>query len=376
MLVDDEPLALAYLEKQLSSIDGIQIAGAFTDPAKAVEFLGVSSGAIELALLDIEMPGRSGLELAHVFQQLAPDMEIAFVTAYNEFAIEAFELHSIDYLLKPVTPARLRKTVDRARRTLRISKPAVGQRVIRLFDSLRLEEEAGRITEFKWRTAKTQELFTYLCLYAEQPVHRDMLLEVLWSDTPAERAATLLHTTVYQIRKMLKSLELPAEIHFKEESYTFRINGILIDALDWERKAEQLRMVDAFSIRGWCDWLRGYPPQSLTGYSYEWLLPYKQRCDRLWLSNAAQIAEYYESIGQWEEAIDTWRTAVSAAPQEPALCLGIMKAYERAGRMADVLDHYEDWIERCNCGVQDSHPGISQWFAEFRERLLYRKITE
>lgn len=85
--------------------------GEFTNPLEALE--RVDALKADAAFLDIEMPGMDGLELAGRLMDRQRRLEVVFVTAYNEYAVEAFELHALDYLLKPVMKERLQKTMRR-----------------------------------------------------------------------------------------------------------------------------------------------------------------------------------------------------------------------------------------------------------------------
>jgi two-component system LytT family response regulator len=115
-LVDDEPLAIDRLKRLLAGFDTICVAGSATDPALALEFLSCdSSEPIDVVFLDIQMPGMTGFDLlAHLDVQPF----VIFTTAYDEYALRAFEVNSIDYLVKPIEStqlARALKKLDRAR---------------------------------------------------------------------------------------------------------------------------------------------------------------------------------------------------------------------------------------------------------------------
>jgi two-component system LytT family response regulator len=112
-LVDDEPLAIERLRRLLASAGGLRIAGSATDPAAALDFLNRES--IDVLFLDIQMPGMNGFEL---LSRLNEQPFVIFTTAYDEYALKAFEVNSIDYLLKPIEPeqlARALKKLDRLR---------------------------------------------------------------------------------------------------------------------------------------------------------------------------------------------------------------------------------------------------------------------
>jgi DNA-binding LytR/AlgR family response regulator len=112
LLVDDEPPALQRLLHALETIRDVEIVGTAEDGRAALDL--TDSLKPDLVLLDIEMPYFNGIEVGQALSQHS-DTEIIFVTALDEFAIEAFNMHAVDYLLKPVQPDRLREALKRAR---------------------------------------------------------------------------------------------------------------------------------------------------------------------------------------------------------------------------------------------------------------------
>ena len=111
LLVDDEDLARSALRRALADAADIQIVGEAVVGIEALE--KIAELKPDLVLLDIEMPGFSGFE---VLQQLADPPAVVFVTAYDEYAVRAFEANAVDYLLKPLRPERLDRALDRVRR--------------------------------------------------------------------------------------------------------------------------------------------------------------------------------------------------------------------------------------------------------------------
>lgn len=115
LLVDDEPLARALLRELLAEHPEIEIVGEATNGFDAVK--GIGELAPELVFLDIQMPKLSGFEVLELLDEPAP--AVIFVTAYDEYALRAFEVHAVDYLLKPVEPARLSAAIARVGERMR-----------------------------------------------------------------------------------------------------------------------------------------------------------------------------------------------------------------------------------------------------------------
>src|SRR5688500_1326301 len=120
LIVDDEALARSFLSEQLAAIPNIEVAGQAANGFEAVKL--VEELSPELMFLDIQMPKLSGFEVLELLGERAP--AVIFVTAYDEFALRAFEVHAVDYLLKPVEPPRLAAAVERAAERLRNKAPA------------------------------------------------------------------------------------------------------------------------------------------------------------------------------------------------------------------------------------------------------------
>jgi len=122
-LVDDEPLAIERLTRLLAAFETISIAGAATDPAQALAFLNGASKKIDVLFLDIQMPGLTGFDLlARLDAQIAQPFVI-FTTAYDEYALRAFEVNSIDYLVKPVEPEQLARAIGKLTRLRPVVAP-------------------------------------------------------------------------------------------------------------------------------------------------------------------------------------------------------------------------------------------------------------
>jgi DNA-binding LytR/AlgR family response regulator len=111
IVADDERPARAFLSSMLNAFEDVELVGEATNGVEAVEL--IEATAPDLALLDLHMPEVDGLGVVRLLRKDRLPL-IAFVTAYDEYAVRAFEMNAVDYLLKPVDPARLRQTVNRA----------------------------------------------------------------------------------------------------------------------------------------------------------------------------------------------------------------------------------------------------------------------
>ncbi len=117
LLIDDEPLALTELQTMLRQFTEIEVIDTASDAREAVEKITTLKPA--LIFLDINMPGRSGFEL---LEELDEAPQVIFVTAYDQFAIKAFEVNALDYLLKPVNAQRLAEAVEKLKKQIALEQ--------------------------------------------------------------------------------------------------------------------------------------------------------------------------------------------------------------------------------------------------------------
>lgn len=120
IVVDDETLARAIMIEHLSKLPDVEVVGQAANGFEAVKLAEELNP--DLIFLDIQMPKLSGFEVLELLAERAP--AVIFTTAFDEFALRAFEVHAVDYLLKPVEPPRLAEAVERAGERLRNRTPA------------------------------------------------------------------------------------------------------------------------------------------------------------------------------------------------------------------------------------------------------------
>ncbi|HSC29618.1 MAG TPA: response regulator [Vicinamibacterales bacterium] len=140
LVVDDEPVARRKLRMLLEGEPSVQVVGECEDGGAAVD--AIREQRPDVVFLDIQMPGLDGFD---VVEALEPDEQpaIVFVTAYDRYAVRAFEIHAVDYLLKPFERARLRKTIERL--VSRTNGRDAGRRVQAAVETVRRHQPLRRV---------------------------------------------------------------------------------------------------------------------------------------------------------------------------------------------------------------------------------------
>lgn len=158
ILVDDDKTALEELEYYLGKREDIEVAASFTDPVLAIE--EAKNIIYDAAFLDIDMPVLNGLNVAIELMESNSGIGIVFVTAFNDYAVKAFELCAVDYVLKPIDKNRLEKSVEKLVKSYG-SKPAAKKT---LMDKLSRIEKCIRQDTLKMAAYDEEEIvFIKMC---------------------------------------------------------------------------------------------------------------------------------------------------------------------------------------------------------------------
>jgi DNA-binding LytR/AlgR family response regulator len=143
ILADDEPLLREHLREKLATLwPELEIVGEAGNGDDASSMIAKLSP--DIAFLDIKMPGQTGIEVA---QGIETNTHVVFVTAYDQYAVDAFESEALDYVLKPVTDARLTQTVTRLRKSL--SEQAANPDISKILNLLASATEGGTVAATK-----------------------------------------------------------------------------------------------------------------------------------------------------------------------------------------------------------------------------------
>lgn len=178
--VDDEPLAVEYTMEQCASLREIREIKGFTDAKSALDYLRCHM--VDLALLDINMPEIDGITLAERIKKLCPHTAILFLTAYREYALDAYSVHPSGYLLKPVSMEKLAAEVRYVSRT---TNPAPSAHIlVRTFGAFDVYVD-GRPVSFK--LAKSKEILAYLVDRQGSGVTRSEIFSAVWEDRIYDR---------------------------------------------------------------------------------------------------------------------------------------------------------------------------------------------
>lgn len=253
--VDDELHALERFERMVSNIAELELCGMFETGEQLLGYL--KENQLDAVFLDIEMPGVNGLQLTEQIQNLNENIEIIFVTAFNQYAVEAFELQAMDYIMKPLTEERLGKTI---RRLLKTNRTAIrsGKPFIQCLGDFEVYLNGEALT---WKNSKAKEVFAFLVHKNGIPVSWEKIVDAVWPAFNSEKAQTNFHATTYLLRKRLAEAGLTHILESVRGNYRIATDKVDCDVYQLEamlkmnrvKRKEDLRLIEQLIQKGYME---------------------------------------------------------------------------------------------------------------------------
>lgn len=340
VVVDGEKSALDELCRLLAGQPGVKVLGSYLSIKKALE--DIASLQPDVVFLDIDLPGFSGRELAEAVGVISNESSVVYVTAYSEYALDAFGVEAIDYLVKPVSKERLIQALDRLeKKRCQETKPLI-RRILTL-GPLELIDAEGKVLDIKWRTIKTRELFALLVHHRESTLKKDSIIEWLWPELEREKGSRVFHTTVHYLRKVLQTIGLPDTLRFSNSRYVLNLGEIECDAEEFECLSAKKVDGDSGRLELMKRAINIYRGSYFEDKDYGWAVDKRNSLRLLYLDLLQQVAEELVSYQAYDEAQSYLEKLVRQNPlNEEAQCL-LMETYAEKGDRDRLVRQFEDY---------------------------------
>lgn len=253
--VDDESHGLERFERIVKNIDELELCGLFETGEQLLEYL--KQNPMDVVFLDIEMPEINGLQLSQQVLDLNENIDIVFITAFNQYAVEAFELQAVDYIMKPLTEERLLKTTRRLLKTKEMV-PKPSKPFVQCFGDFEVFLNGEVLT---WKNSKAKEVLAFLIHKQGVPVKWEKIADAVWPDYNSEKAQTNFHATTYLLRKRLAEVGLTQILENGRGKYRVIPDQIDCDlyqleeliAIDQIKRRQDLHVVKQLSQKGYME---------------------------------------------------------------------------------------------------------------------------
>lgn len=293
ILVDDEKSMLLIMKKMLSKIPDIELAGSFQSPVEAYKY--IRENKVDMAFVDINMPEENGLDFVRKVTAEINDIAIFFLTAYKEYALEAYGMYAFDYLVKPITQERLENSIRKAREKLIFLQPTKkeanrNKMIFNCLGNLEVNGKDGRSVQFT--SSKSSELMGYLIMHKGRLVSKWRIMEEVFAGMAPQNAETYLNTTIYKLRKALEPHGMKSVIISADESYKIDLNEIYVDMHDFENRILKMNQFDSSNQEEAVNIEKLYQGELFGEKDYRWSLPEKERITEIYFSFSKKLVRY------------------------------------------------------------------------------------
>lgn len=223
LLVDDEELQLLRLEGETKKVLSNAEFLIYNNPLKALEDKSINK--VDIAFLDIEMPGMNGIQLAKKLKGINPLIKIIFVTAYDNYALEAYKLHASGYVTKPVSEEKIKEEIAELANVVELTPTKKLQ--IKCFGNFEVFYK-GEPVQFGYQ--KSKEVFAYLVDREGSSISINELNAVLWE----EDHKSYLRNLIADIRKTLKDIGCEDVFIKNHNGCSIDINKVDCDAYEYK----------------------------------------------------------------------------------------------------------------------------------------------
>ncbi|MEK3912138.1 response regulator [Paenibacillus sp. FSL H7-0331] len=348
LLVDDEPAMLLAMKRLLSNMEGVELVGSFQNAAEALDFIRDSE--VDLAFLDIQIAVDNGLELARSLRSVRAELEIVFTTSHAEFAIQAYDVYPLDYMVKPISRMRLAQTITRAsiRRSASSSSSDGGDLLLNRLTVRGLgcfEASSKQLGAVKWISKKSMELFAYLLVHRGRSVAKIRVLEDVFPDMPLKNAEVYLHTAVYQLRKALSLHGFKEMVTSAQEQYRVDLDQADVDFIRFEQAVGALSEIHAANEAEAITLEKQFAGELFEDKSFVWAAVERERLMILYDAFAKRLASWLLAQRRYREAAHIARKMVSHNEFEEESNLLLLNIVGAMGDRQSLQHYYERYTQ-------------------------------
>lgn len=335
VVVDDELPSLNKLAKLVQNSDMAELIGSFNKPLEALEFL--KENMADAIFLDIEMPKMSGIELSNHIIGLQERAAIVFVTAYNQYAVEAFRLNAIDYIMKPVSVNRLEEALRKIIEVKGVNFQTAG---INISCFGRFIVSKG-IDEVKFRTEKAEELLAFMIDRRGGFISRSEITDCLWADFDGERALIHFNTTLHYVKKALLQYGINIPFTYDRGCYKFDIQDLNCDYLKFCSFLDKNKIPSSGNIMEYEETANLFKEEYLSGWDYNWAAVKRLFLEEQFFQMILAMARFHSGGGNYQKAEKWLKTGLLRESLHRELNYSLIELLLRTNENAMAQRYYE-----------------------------------
>ncbi|WP_169515423.1 response regulator [Anaerovorax odorimutans] len=369
IIIDDERPSLELLKRIISKNENLEIVGEFMDGQEALEQMDILLPDVVFA--DIEMPYLNGIDFAARIKE-KDDTQVVFVTAYEHYALEAFEVNAVNYIMKPITMESLNITVKRLLKYYKPPKNLWEQRkknkILSLGGLQIYGEKEGELV--KWPTLKTKELFAYFLCERDRELDKWQLCDILWPDAVPEKAIHSLHSTMNRMKSALKAGGIKTTIQCNKGKYFIDLQSLLWDAEEMIIYLNSNQEITSKNILTFEKVLNLYQGELFESEGYIWAIEQSEKIKRNYLEGRKKLAEYYMVCKNYYQAEKHFEKIIKIEPTNEDSVVRLMWLYCLTGNKMQIIYCYKRLEEYLRKELHiDPKDSTKKFYREFLTNL-------
>jgi len=346
ILVDDEKSMLLIMKKMICKIPETEVIGAFQSSSEAYRF--IKENKVDIAFIDIKMPEEGGLDFARKIISEFQKIDIVFLTSHREYALDAFDVHAMDYMVKPVSQERLEHTIKRSRERRITTLPysylgASGKLSVYCLGGLHIKGVDGSRVQIN--SSKSLELLVYLLLNKGEFVSKWRIMEDVFSEMSPHNAETYLNTTIYKLRKALGQHEMKEAVISESEGYRIDVKDIYIDFIDFDRRVNALSIINESNVEDAIKTEKIFSGQLFGDKGYHWSLADIGRLSEVHWDFAKKLGSYLLKNNRLDISLQILRKMMIENELDEEVNCILMRVYAAKRDRISLIKHYSRYTK-------------------------------
>ncbi|SCY37511.1 response regulator [Alkaliphilus peptidifermentans] len=341
IVIDDEWYNLEEISDLIEKTSFFYISGKYQNPILALEEVPLTEP--QVAFIDIEIPEIDGITLAEKLLEINSSMIIVFITSYNQYAVQAFDLNAIDYILKPIKKERFYRMVEKIKNEIAF-RAQFKLKTLKIKTFNHLNVTIGDLP-VRWERAKAEELFAYLLMHHGSYIHKERIIENLWPDHEPEKALQILQTAVCKIRNLFSQIKNMVKLDYSGSRYCLVIESGECDYLEARSALSNYKTNDKNTFDAVENVSKLYGKGFLIEEGYIWSMEKDQEMREGFITALNEIINYYIEEGNSHKTKSALKQITRLQPFDENPNYMLIKMYIECGDNNAAFNHYH-WLER------------------------------
>lgn len=341
IVVEGESFQSEEIRMFLDATEQISIEKTYSDPFTALS--EAKTMLPQVVFTDTVMSSMDGVTFAERYLEKNPLTNIVFISERRQDAVRAFEIHALDYLVKPLNSHRFSATKRRIKhKVYNMGNPNNCNLSIKCFNQLNVYVNGRPI---KWQRVKAEELFAFLLMNLGKFISKELIIENLWPGYEKKSALSILQTTACYVRNVLSIVENWGSLDYKAGSYQLKLNHAECDLFEFEkalREIEDGRNDNYSAVERVCLlYGKGFISQN----GYVWSIEKDQELLNRLVALLKNINEKFTHFERDAERIKILKLLSTIVPYEEEINNLLLNALKSLERFDELKNHYL-WLEK------------------------------